>query len=76
MTNNNHPNRAWRRRMHDACAAWLGRWPWPDASAGAVLSSSELIDVMGQAYRAGYAAGRESTNPSASLPGYSADPAG
>ena len=57
----NHPNRNWRRLMHEACAAWLARWQWPDGAG--VLTAEQLRDVMGQAYRAGYEDGRTSAQP-------------
>lgn len=55
----NHPNRAWRAKMHYACAAYLAEWHWPDAGAG-VLMPHQLRDMMRSSYVIGYTAGRES----------------
>lgn len=59
----NHPNRNWRARMHEACAAWLvHRSPPPGAVAG-LLTVEEVIDLQAEAFRAGYEAGRASRAP-------------
>lgn len=58
----NHPNRGWRRRMHEACEVFLARWRWPAAGSGGMLAPDEMRAIMAQAYQAGYADGRESTN--------------
>lgn len=49
----NHPNRGWRRRMHEACTAYLGRWTWR-AGGVRILSDNQLREQLEHAYRAGY----------------------
>lgn len=49
----NHPNRNWRRRMHDACAAYLARWTWRPGSQR-MISDDALRGLMTQSYQAGY----------------------
>ena len=56
----NHPNRNWRSRMHEACAAYVRRWQWP-AGGIAMLNPSDLMQIVSDAYLAGYEAGRAST---------------
>lgn len=58
----NHPNRNWRRVMHDAALVFLDRYRWPDGGVQ-MMTADQLRDLMRDAYTAGYAAGRESCAP-------------
>lgn len=55
----NHPNRNWRRVMHDAALVFLNRYRWPTDGAQ-MMTPEHLRELLREAYTAGYAAGRES----------------
>lgn len=57
----NHPNRSWRRRMHDACERFLARCSPPAGAVAALMTVDDVRQIQAQAYTAGYADGREST---------------
>lgn len=62
---NNHPNRNWRRVMHDAAAQWLSGpasvyWQMP-VTPGRLPEA--IRNRMEEAYNAGYIAGRASKTP-------------
>jgi len=59
----NHPNRNWRRRMHDAAAAYIDAQQWPAGDGAFVMSRDELRGLIERSYTAGYAQGRESVKP-------------
>ncbi|MBA3774668.1 MAG: hypothetical protein H0X13_19890 [Ramlibacter sp.] len=58
MPSNNHPNRAWRSRMHETAAAWLARWP--NRGEVGLLTREQLLSILRRSYIDGYEAGRAS----------------
>ena len=57
-----HPNRNWRRVMHDAALAFLDRYRWP-ADGVQVMTPDQLRELLREAYTTGYMAGRDSCAP-------------
>lgn len=58
----NHPNRNWRRVMHDAASVFMDRYRWPDGGVQA-MTPEQLRELLRVAYTTGYAAGRDSRAP-------------
>lgn len=56
----NHPNRAWRRRMHEHADAYVAdrAASWPADGAVVVLSRADLERHIREAFQGGYACGR------------------
>lgn len=57
----NHPNRSWRRRMHQHADAYVAdrAASWPADGAVVVLSRADLERHIREAFQGGYACGRE-----------------
>lgn len=53
----NHPNRNWRRRMHDAAEEHLARYRWPEGPGLHAMTPEQLREVLREAHKAGYLAG-------------------
>lgn len=62
----NHPQRNWRRVMHEAASEFLARYRWPDGGVQ-VMTPEQLRELLltayTTAYTTGYAAGRDSRPP-------------
>jgi hypothetical protein len=56
-----HPNRAWRRRMHEAAQQWLDSWSWHPEQRISLMDQRTMHDHMLRCYCDGYIAGRKST---------------
>jgi hypothetical protein len=56
----NHPNRNWRRRMHQHADAYVAdrAASWPAYGAVVVLSRADLERHIRDAFQGGYACGR------------------
>lgn len=59
----NHPNRNWRRRMHDAAASFVKRQAWPDGGDFALMSLDQVQKLLADSFVAGYSEGRASVAP-------------
>lgn len=58
----NHPNRNWRRTMHEAADAHLAGYRWPEGGVH-MMTPEQLREALRTAYLAGYTDGRLSIRP-------------
>lgn len=59
----NHPNRNWRRRMHDAAASFVERQAWPEGGDFALMSLEQVQKLVADSFIAGYIECRKSQKP-------------